>query len=361
MHPYREMSADKFWKRAVSTDFSAAALWNGGDEPLIEKGRTVVSAGSCFAAELVPYLERHGFTYLRTEYTHSFYRHVPAENFSYGKFSAGYGNIYTARQLLQLLLRSQGKFRPAEDRWREGGFVIDPFRPGLRYPAGSDAEFDALTARHLAAVGKAFQTCDVLIFTLGLTEAWVSRIDGAVYPACPGTIAGSFDDARHAFHNFGVDEIVADLNAFIALLRETNPRVRLILTVSPVPLVATATKEHVLVATTYSKSVLRVAAAEVVRSNTNVFYFPSYEIVTGPQAPDSFFQADRRNVTREAVDTVMTAFLSACKIAPEAGTTATDVEQPAPMPRATDAPTDVAAALSARVVGIECEEAAVDP
>ena len=55
----------------------------------------------------------------------------------------------------------------------------------------------------------------------------------------------------------------------------------MILTVSPVPLVATAAGKHVLVATTYSKSVLRVACEEVCQKAADVMYFPSYEIITG--------------------------------------------------------------------------------
>jgi hypothetical protein len=322
MHPYQQMSARKFWSRSVTTGFDAVSLFDD-QVPLVRKGEKVMSAGSCFAAELVPYLEGNGLTYLRTEYTHSFYNHVPPENLSYDRFTAAYGNVYTARQILQLFLRAHGRFRPSEDRWRETDAVVDPYRPGLKYAARTDAEFDALTAQHLAAIASAFAQCDVLIFTLGLTEAWVSREDGAVFPACPGTIAGTFNPERHAFHNFTVQEIVADLNSFIMQLRQVNGGVRVILTVSPVPLVATASSKHVVVATTYSKSVLRVAAEEVSQANGEVYYFPSFEIITGPQAPASFFEADRRRVSREGVAAVMKAFIASCALGErvvEAGT-----------------------------------------
>ena len=163
--------------------------------------------------------------------------------------------------------------------------MIDPFRPGLRYPARSDREFDLLTTQHLEAVRAAIGVATVFVFTLGLTEAWESAADGAVFPACPGTIAGTFSPVKHRFHNFGVEEVREDLRSSIALLRAHNPGVRVILTVSPVPLVATATDEHVLMATTYSKSVLRAAAGEVATREPSVTYFPAFEIVTGPQAP----------------------------------------------------------------------------
>src|ERR1019366_6005335 len=113
-------------------------------------------------------------------------------------------------------------------RWKTAGMrtgsFVDPFRPGLKYAARSGPEFDALTAQHLAATAAAFQQCGVLIFTLGLTEAWVSKEDGSVFPSCPGTIAGTFDPAKHAFCNFKTGEIIADLNRFIAELRAVNPK-----------------------------------------------------------------------------------------------------------------------------------------
>jgi hypothetical protein len=74
---------------------------------------------------------------------------------------------------------------------------------------------------------------------------------------------------------------VTDMSAFIGSLREVNPKAKVILTVSPVPLFATAVDRHVLVSTTYSKSVLRVAAQALVESYDYVFYFPAYEIVAG--------------------------------------------------------------------------------
>ncbi len=272
-------------------------------------GDCVVSAGSCFAAHMIPWLEAAGLTYVRAERPHPRFLHLP-ENLGYSSFSAAYGNIYTARHLRQLLERAYGRFQPVEDRWYAGSHVIDPFRPGLRYPARSDREFDLLTAQHLEAVRAAIGAATVFVFTLGLTEAWESAADGAVFPACPGTIAGTFSPEKHRFHNFGVEEVREDLRSSVTLLRTHNPELRVILTVSPVPLVATATDEHVLMATSYSKSVLRAAAGDVAASEPSVTYFPAFEIVTGPQAPETYFASDRRHVTDEGVRAVMEAMLA---------------------------------------------------
>ncbi|WBH16396.1 GSCFA domain-containing protein [Sphingomonas radiodurans] len=344
MSPYSGLPPRHFWSRAVSRDYQPRDIADA-PEPLIKPDDKVISAGSCFAANLVPYLEAAGLTYLYTERRHAMFSHLPPENYSYDKFSAGYGNVYTVRQMLQLVRRARGTFAPQEDRWHIDGKVVDPVRPGLRYAARSNREFTVLTRRHLRAVKVALKQCTVFIFTLGLTEAWVSKADGAVFPACPGTIAGTFDPERHAFHNFTIDEVRDDLDALVAEFREINPNARIILTVSPVPLVATATNRHVVAATTYSKAVLRVAAEHATR-HPNVVYFPAYEIVTSSAAPESFFEPDRRNVSKAAVDTVMEAFLSRCQT--------TNAIRPA----VAVAPDTTS--LSARIAEYECEEAAQD-
>jgi len=309
-NPYLAQSDKAFWSRSVSRNFSADSLWSDNSQSsLFQKDDLIVSAGSCFASNLIPWIEKEGLEYVRTEELPSQFQSLP-ENLGYRNFSAAYGNIYTARHLRQLYEQALGVRVPAEDRWHIDGMVIDPFRPGLAYPAESDAEFDLLKASHLRAVLAAFHKATVFVFTLGLTEAWQSKVDGSVFPACPGTISGIFDEEKHEFKNFSAEEITEDLTKFIELLRESNPKVRFIITVSPVPLVATATKAHVLLASTYSKSVLRVVAENVSNQLKDVSYFPAFEIITGPQAPFEYFEKDRRNVSEIGVAEVMGSLLN---------------------------------------------------
>jgi len=309
---------------------------------------------------MIPWLEDAGLTYVRTEgVAHPALDHLP-ENLGYRTFSAAYGNIYTARHFRQLLERAYGLYTPAEDRWYDGDHVVDPFRPGLRYPARSDAEFDLLTRQHLAAVRAAVASASLLVFTLGLTEAWESTVDGAVYPTCPGTAGGVFDPEKHRFVNYSVGDIRDDMVSAIRLIRRHNPQLRVILSVSPVPLVATATEDHVLVATTYSKSVLRVAASEIVAAEPNVRYFPAYEIITGPQAPDDFYQRDRREVTDAAVTVAMHALFDNSALNPEVARPTDSPPMAVRTPAASSAATLAANELSRRVSEAECDELLAD-
>lgn len=352
-HPYADVADRALWRRSIASGFAPADMCRS-ERPLITREDRVASAGSCFAANMVPFLEQNGLNYLRTEPRHPALSQIPPELLSYDKFSAAYGNIYTVRQLLQLFRRCLGKFKPIEDRWHLEHGVVDPYRPGMRYYAQSDREFSALNDQHLSAVAEMFRQATVFILTLGLTEAWISASDGAVFPACPGTVAGRFDPTQHLFRNFTVTEVSADLDALISEVRELNPEIRFVLTVSPVPLVATAGRDHVINASTYSKSVLRVAAQQAMEAHPAVDYFPSYEIITGPQTGIDYFDSDRRSVSKLGVTTVMESFLSLCE-------TCSDSTRGQPQgSKQPHTPAARSAALSSRIAEAECEEAMAD-
>ncbi|WP_292533658.1 GSCFA domain-containing protein [Methylocystis sp.] len=309
-HPYSKRPDYALWRRAVA-DVAPGELDPVVEAPFRFGGREkIATAGSCFAQHIGRYLKSSGCNYLVTEPPHSFISPQAADALNYGLYTARYGNIYTSRQLLQLFERAYGRFTPKENHWPErAGQVIDPFRPQIQ-PGGFNSvrELDYDRERHFAAVCKAFETLDVLVFTLGLTELWRSREDGAAFPLCPGVAGGDYSPARHEFVNLGVDEVVADMTAFLRNLRAVNPAARVILTVSPVPLVATAESRHVVTSTMYSKSALRVACDMLSRSLSQVAYFPSYEIVAGGYAPTDYFAPDRRSVTQQGVAHVMRVF-----------------------------------------------------
>jgi hypothetical protein len=151
---------------------------------------------------------------------------------------------------------------------------------------------------------------DVFIFTFGLTECWVSKADGSAYPMCPGTAAGSFDPDKYMFKNLSFKEIYEDTVAFMALAKQFNPKMKFIFTVSPVPLVATASESHVLPATVYSKSVLRAVAGQLHAEFEDVDYFPSYDIITSISARSMFYNPDLRTVNPRGVDYVMSHFFA---------------------------------------------------
>ncbi|MHC1548212.1 GSCFA domain-containing protein [Phyllobacterium sp. K27] len=270
----------------------------------------IATAGSCFAQHISRQMQRIGFHYLITESGEYL---SPQERIrrNFGVFSARYGNLYTARQLLQLFEEVFEGRTPLETAWqRKDGKFVDPFRP-LIEPDGYETEEAVREARlaHLEAVKSVFLDSDVFVFTLGLTEAWRSRSDGSVFPLAPGVSAGAYDPEKYEFINFNVSDVDVDMTLFLQKLKVVNPHVKVLLTVSPVPLVATYEDRSVLVSTTYSKSVLRVVAEQMLARFDWVDYFPSYEIITGSYAGGLYYEDDHREVNSIGVAHAMRCFV----------------------------------------------------
>ena len=309
--PYDSLPPHGWWRRAIA-DISVSDINPAlrGDFEITPETR-IATAGSCFAQELSRAAAERGYESYIVEKGPSGLSEESRRSFGYGVFSARYGNIYTTRQLVQLLDRAYGRFDAADNVWRGKSGYVDPFRPFIQ-PEDFISESELLADReqHLRCVREMFENMDVFVFTLGLTEGWRARSDGATYPLCPGYGAGTFSPAKHEFFNMRVNEIVDDLEYVRERLFELNQNAKILLTVSPVPLVATATGKHILEATVYSKSVLRVAAAEVTAAHPSVSYFPSYEIITGTFSTEKYYSQDRRSVTQEGINHVMRCFFS---------------------------------------------------
>lgn len=349
--PYHSLPPITRWSKSV------AGLPYGEVDPVvafpwkIESGDKVATAGSCFAQHIARHLKKNGFDYYVTEDGHSIGDEDQKAKFNFGTFSARYGNLYTTRQLLQLFQRAYETFMPQEDVWKnEQDRFVDPFRPNIE-PNGfaTYEEMSEDRKQHLRQVRKMFETLDIFVFTLGLTEAWVSKADGAVFPVCPGVAGGEFDESAYGFVNFTAGEVKADLQEFLGLLAQVNPSAKIIVTVSPVPLIATAENRHVLVSTTYSKSALRVVCEEISNDNQHVVYFPSYEIITGSFNRGRYFAEDLRSVTEEGVSHVMRLFLSY----------ATDSES-LPEHRPTSTGEEDFITKMAKVVDTTCEEELIE-
>ena len=309
MHPYQRQPRRAFWRRVVE-DVHPLLITDWYTRKFPISGLRIAAAGSCFAQHIGRALRQSGFSFLDVEPAPSFVPRDQASLFGYGMYSARYGNVYTSRQLLQLLQRATGKMPHLPDHiWTKDNGYVDAFRPTLEpTPFQSIEELVDLRSSHLTAVVRLVKSAEVFVFTLGLTEAWLLKADGAAFPVCPGTAGGTFDPALHEFRNLTYPEIMRDMEEFFALARSINPALKLILTVSPVPLMATATTDNVITASSYSKSVLRSVAGDLCNKYDWVDYFPSFEIISSIPMRSQFYNADMRNVAMVGVDHVMKQF-----------------------------------------------------
>ncbi|MDE4142340.1 GSCFA domain-containing protein [Phaeobacter gallaeciensis] len=318
-HPYLGLPDHCFWKRSFREDADTDVVPPKVDlvtqsEFRIAEGEKIATAGSCFAQHLAKRLSKSGYNYFVSEKPSEEMSEKESADGNFGVFSCRYGNIYTTHQLAQLFERAYGRFSGDCEFWRlPNGNYVDPYRPRIQ-KGGFKTQEAAIDDRdkHLFAVREMFEKLDYFVFTMGLTEGWRDKENGAVLPVAPGVAGGEFDESRFEFVNFDYGQVHQELTRFIKGLREVNPKSKMILTVSPVPLAATYEDRHVLVSTTVSKSILRAVADKVQRNEKDVYYFPSYEIITGNYTRSRYFEGDLREVRSEGVDHVMGLFEKYC-------------------------------------------------
>ena len=349
-HPYTDLPPTAYWRTAVSNlnPLETTGLWNA--KISLTPQDKVVTFGSCFAQHISRALVRNGFDWFDAEPGPQILSDELRSNYNYGIFSARTGNIYTAKALLQWLEWAFDITVPPDEIWETNGRFFDPFRPAIE-PGGfaSAAEVLAARARTLTALRDCVTKSSVFVFTLGLTEAWENSKRGDyTYATCPGTNAGNFDETEHRFCNYDYAQVHSDLTQALTLIRQKNANMRVLLTVSPVPLTATAAGKHVLVSTTYSKSVLRAVAGQISDSADFVDYFPSYEIITAPSFRGMFYSPNDRTVSPKGVAFVMEHFMAQLGSAPQ------------PLAASTQPPSAQVAAPEPTADDLRCEEEILD-
>jgi hypothetical protein len=307
---YASLPDECFWRRCLSSpDFRLNDLYR--PSVLIRRDDPVATAGSCFAQKIGRELRRSTARFLDLEPVPHGMTEATAAGLGFGLFSARYGNIYSTAQMVQLAEDALTETLRDETFWEKDGRWYDGLRPRLE-PGGyaSRDMVEMARAAHLAQVRRMFSEAKIFIFTLGLTERWEDARSGTVYPLCPAAVDPAFGDPAHRFHNARVGEVVEEITRLVALLRRGNPDLRFIFSVSPVPLMATATGGHVLGATARSKAVLRAAVDEVITLLPGCDYFPSYELATQNPLLRDAFGPDQREVRDDVVERIMQVFFA---------------------------------------------------
>lgn len=259
--------------------------------PILDRTTPIASIGSCFASRIKRQLEAWDFNYLQTS------DHPAAR-----PGSAAWGTVFNSTCVLQECQRAVGEFHPTEEHWVVNDSLWSPYRKKVRW--ADVAERDAERGQHAEDARSAFQRAEALVITLGLTEVWWCRVDGAAFYQVPPTEA--FDPERHAFSRMASRDVWMDLRRAAKILDQLNPELDVILTVSPVPLRATFRDRDAVTANAESKATLLIAAHHVCEELERWHYFPSYELVT-TVLPDPL-KKDNRHVTPATEERVMELF-----------------------------------------------------
>lgn len=280
----------------------------------IDKASRIISIGSCFAREIKYWLKKRQFNYLEGETGK--YPWVSREVFKGDRgrpptdhASIAWERVYNTFTFEQILRYTFEEARMQERLIKvsigDKEYVADLLRTRILYPDLYTAEEDILD--HIAQSRSMFSSAEILIVTLGLTEIWRSDVRDMVIPSHPGkhyTIPEDF-----YFHESTYEENLSCLRRCVEVLVANNPTLKILLTVSPVHLLATfRTDVDVVSASCASKSTLR-CVADALGKQQGVYYFPSYEIAT-IYCPirKIVVYPDNHHVSKRVVDTIMDVF-----------------------------------------------------
>lgn len=312
-NPYLLKGSQSFWKTAVAQkNFVEIELENKNIN--FGKYSKITAYGSCFAQYLV--YELKSKTRKFKDYEKSPPK-IPLNqriHFGYDTFSSRTGNIYTSSHLLQEINFSLNIAKKNWDKlniFEKDGRFFDGYRPNI-WPEGTNSKNIIINDRqiHYEAFKNSLIDCDLFIFTFGLIENWRSAQNELILPLVPGVKFGEYDEKLYCWSRETYEDVCKNIKLAIKKIRNMNPKTEFLFTLSPVPLTATFSEDHILIANNISKSTIRVALNNIVDEDSKINYFPSYEIITNPAARSQFFEANLRNVSKFGVSTVMKKMLN---------------------------------------------------
>lgn len=237
-----------------------------------EPGETIFTIGSCFARHVERELAHRGFV-LPTRYLFE-------SDEDFGAVGLDVLNNYGTPSILnELEWAFDGNFDPKVCFERVRDAWVDMHLHTSMRPAS----LEVLRNRR-RAIGEAYRSitrCRAVIITLGLAEVWFDKFQGIYLNVAPRRSILRDSPNRFELHVLSPDECLDHLRKAMQLIkRHGMPGIKVVLTVSPVPLSATYRDVDVMVANTYSKAVLRVVAEQAAAEFDFVDYFPSYESIT---------------------------------------------------------------------------------
>lgn len=151
---------------------------------------------------------------------------------------------------------------------------------------------------HLLRAHHFLSQASAVCITLGTAWVFTLNATGQVVANCQKQPASLFSRTR-----LSVDDCAAHLSGIISTLRQLNPDIKIILTVSPIRHLADGAHGNQL-----SKSTLLLACDSATRRHDNVIYFPSYEIMMDDLRSYRFYAADMKHPSDVAVDYIYDIF-----------------------------------------------------
>ena len=227
-------------------------------------------------------------------------------------------NEYNAGTISQRILSAIGLQETPEETIvkTKDGFV------DLLLPGNFPVSFERAVARRseIEEVYENLVSSDLVVITLGLIEAWYDEESEFFLNRMPTHVQVKSQPDRYSFRRLDADESFSLLDRALAGLIGAGID-KVLLTVSPVPLGTTFTNSDVVVASSYSKAVLRVCSEKLSQQYAQVDYLPSFEMVTSGGLnsfnPDNIHVQNQ--VVKRVTDHMLSAYFPDLDLKPETG------------------------------------------
>ena len=169
------------------------------------------------------------------------------------------------------------------------------------FSAETEEELYELLDEAIVKTRRFLKKADVLILTLGTANIFRLNITGETVANCHKLPAANFSR-----ETLLPEEIITSIAETHSLLRELNPNLKLVLTVSPVRHL-----KDTLELNSVSKSVLRLATHFLTQNLPDIAYFPSYELLIDDLRDYRFYKEDMLHPTTLAENYIWEKFTGA--------------------------------------------------
>lgn len=177
-------------------------------------------------------------------------------------------------------------------RFQEEGFpvVVNPF--GTMYNPVSVLH----TITHVTPCVK------TVFLTLGTNHVYRLKETGEIVDNCEKRPQRLFQEEE-----LTVEQCADSLREAVTMLRQVNPDVRIVLTVSPIRYRKYGYHESQL-----SKAILLLAVNTLLKEDSRLAYFPAYELVLDELRDYRFYASDMLHPSEQAVDYIWERLVDAC-------------------------------------------------
>lgn len=207
------------------------------------------------------------------------------------------GIIFNPISILQLLQRPAGELFSHQDIFESRGLWHSWAHHGSLAASTADEALLNLN-RAQEQIHQYAQRAEWLVLSLGSAHVYTLKSSGQIVANCHKMEAGLFEKRL-----LTVEEILAALHKTSQLLRQKNPSLNILLSVSPVRYLRDGLVENNL-----SKAVLLQAVHSFCHTAPRAFYFPAYEIVMDELRDYRFFERDMTHPNALAIDYVWERF-----------------------------------------------------